>query len=248
MRELGGRIRQAGGGRKLLELIEAAVRNGVLILEDVDVIEKTGISAVDRLTLTDSTLLAHARRLKSSGDTPVVVTADRDVILAGMKAGLEVLTPTDVWNELESKPASSDTPLSVQAEQVAKDSKQQPRVLVLFGVAIGLSAVLVLEHLAFLVDTLPVWGTLIGLTLLAALLYWVRGRLRLPYGIAELIVGLASAWLGVQSQNRGAVLNPVAVLQVLGGLYVMVRGLDNIGKGVHATRYSVRWERYFGRQ
>lgn len=35
-------------------------------------------------------------------------------------------------------------------------------------------------------------------------------------------------------------------LQVLAGLYVMVRGLNNVGTGPQGTKWEVAWSRIFG--
>lgn len=40
-------------------------------------------------------------------------------------------------------------------------------------------------------------------------------------------------------------LGAVEVIQVLGGLYVMVRGLDNVGKGTEGTRLEQFWKKIF---
>lgn len=251
MRELGGRIRRAGSPGKLLELLADAVRSGVLTLENVDFVDPTTTLDIDPRAFTDATLIAHARRLKSAGDEPVIVTSDRQVILEGMKAGFEVLTPTDVLNQLDRRmppPAAPAAPLQEKANEAALEGRRTPRLLVLIGIVIGLLAVMILEHLAYLLETIPVWGTFGTLIGLAVGLYWIRGRWRLLYGVAEFVVGLASSWIGARTQIVTTPVSPVVLVQILGGIYVMVRGLDNMGKGVLATRYSESWERIFGKQ
>ncbi len=247
-REIEARSKRAGGRQRLLPLIEAAAQNGILIFDDVDVVKSLGTSLADRLGYADSSLLASALRVKAGGDSPAIVTSDRDVIVAAMAAGLEALTPTDAWNELESAPATADAPLAQRTDQAVIESKSHSRLLVLGGVLIGLSSVLLLDHIDYIIATVPVWGTISGLVAISILLYWVRGRMRLHYGITELFVGLAAGWYAVRTPADSARFSAVLLIQVLGPVYVMVRGLDNIGKGVQTTRYGDKWAQLFGRQ
>jgi hypothetical protein len=63
-------------------------------------------------------------------------------------------------------------------------------------------------------------------------LYAIRARFPVGYGVGELVIG-SLATINVffpTFDDQG--LNRAAWLQVLAGLYVMVRGLDNIGEGL----------------
>jgi hypothetical protein len=64
--------------------------------------------------------------------------------------------------------------------------------------------------------------------LIGLLLYLSRKYLRSVYGAAEVVVGAASCWngLGTTSSNSLA-----AMLSVAGGLYIIVRGMDNFETG-----------------
>jgi len=55
----------------------------------------------------------------------------------------------------------------------------------------------------------------------------------------------------VESINLGVHIAHMAlslpvILQVLGGIYIMVRGLDNVGKGIVGTTAAQTWSRIFG--
>ncbi|GKQ75932.1 hypothetical protein KAM447_24400 [Aeromonas caviae] len=58
-------------------------------------------------------------------------------------------------------------------------------------------------------------------------LYWYRERFRLSYGIFEFIVGVIMTYYIFFPNFDYSKLGPVEAIQILGGLYVMVRGLNN---------------------
>jgi Na+/H+ antiporter NhaD/arsenite permease-like protein len=84
------------------------------------------------------------------------------------------------------------------------------------------------------------------------LLYWYRGRFRLSYGVVELGVGAALVVYSVVKQLPAGTLveSEVAgrVLQMAAGLYVMVRGLENIGKSLADKPSYAWWKKIFGTQ
>jgi hypothetical protein len=57
---------------------------------------------------------------------------------------------------------------------------------------------------------------------------------------------LIGAWISVNVFPLTSTLDVASGLQVLGGLYVVVRGLDNVGNGLKGTRYEPNWRRIFG--
>lgn len=76
-------------------------------------------------------------------------------------------------------------------------------------------------------------------------LYWYRERFRLSYGIFEFIVGVIMTYYIFFPNFDYSKLGPVEAIQILGGLYVMVRGLDNVGKGTEGTRIEQLWKKLF---
>lgn len=95
-------------------------------------------------------------------------------------------------------------------------------------------------------DSAPVWSP--GpLALFAGLvLYCTRQRYRMAYGIAECGVGALGAYLAGIRFTPGA-WAPAPTFAFVGAVYVVVRGLDNIGKGIDGTRFSSRWISTFGK-
>jgi hypothetical protein len=81
---------------------------------------------------------------------------------------------------------------------------------------------------------------------LALTLFWLRGRYRIHYGAIEVLVGLATlgqnyttgrgAFSGAFSEAYQTYDWRVVFLTLLAGVYIMVRGLDNIAQGWSAYR------------
>jgi hypothetical protein len=79
----------------------------------------------------------------------------------------------------------------------------------------------------------------------ALLLYFLRCRKLLAYGIVECVVGTITA---TYFATLLAEKSPFALISGLSALYVSVRGADNIYKSIKDNGYRVRWnELFFGR-
>ena len=75
-------------------------------------------------------------------------------------------------------------------------------------------------------------------------LFWFRGHYKIVYGSAEACVGALVGVYAIYRVNWIPVDTSVQ-LQVLGGLYIIVRGLDNIEKGIEDTWIAPTWARFF---
>ena len=76
---------------------------------------------------------------------------------------------------------------------------------------------------------------------------WFRSRYRLYYGIVEFFAGFFTALNVFRPTNFDySKLEIFALFQILGGLYIMVRGLDNVAQGVRGTDTEPTWKKIFG--
>jgi hypothetical protein len=80
----------------------------------------------------------------------------------------------------------------------------------------------------------------VGLILLGLLVFWLRSKFRALYGLVELGAALATMFIGIQTYRTSGP-SAAAYLQILGGLYVMIRGLDNI----KASAPNRDWRQFF---
>jgi len=75
---------------------------------------------------------------------------------------------------------------------------------------------------------------------LSAFLYWLRGRLPLIYGTLEIFVGMLSLSIATQGQVTDLL---TKLIGVFGGIYIIIRGLDNVDKGIPGG-----WAKVFKKQ
>jgi len=172
-----------------------------------------------------------------------VVTFDRDLIQYLLSRGIQTISPAELLAQSTKEDPDPQTLISADSF-----SKFQRRYIVLS--AIGASVLFVAgkfvyDHASYLVNTIPVWGTLIALPLFGIVLFWCRQRLRLSYGFLECVVGFITSGYVFYPNFQYAGMNMIQGVQVLGGLYVMVRGLDNVGKGIENTKFESRWKKVF---
>jgi len=144
--------------------------------------------------------------------------------------------------------ATTNEKLSQEIEELK--NKFQKRIIISFvaGILLTLAVVLAYFYIEYIVDTLNIWGTILILPILGVLFFYIRARWRLFYGLTEFLVGIFTALLIFLPSFDFSSLStkPFSFLQILGGLYIMVRGLDNIGKGLRATKLEKYWRKIFG--
>lgn len=114
--------------------------------------------------------------------------------------------------------------------------------LILLVLLVGLAAAVVVGAIVFypvifvsrwpsLADSIKPWPiralVVLGMCAFGALLYYARRYLRLYYGIFECCVGAATLWASV---SNAKVDRFALSLGLMGGIYVIVRGLDNIAQ------------------
>jgi hypothetical protein len=61
------------------------------------------------------------------------------------------------------------------------------------------------------------------------LLYWIRGKFPFFYGLTEISVSVLAIIVSIGTPNT-ILLNKVVA--ILGGIYILIRGMDNIDKGL----------------
>ena len=182
--------------------------------------------------------------LAESGKVVCVVTLDRalDVFLASRK--IRSIPPAAFLEE--QKWVTADTALLSSAKSYSAEQNRYLAFNAIVGILGAVGASAVFFNAAYLLSTITIWGTALGLPLFGILLFWYRQRYRLSYGVFEFLVGIMMAYFVFLPSFDFKTLGVIQGLQILGGLYVMVRGLDNVGKGIEeGTRLESIWNRIF---
>jgi uncharacterized membrane protein YeaQ/YmgE (transglycosylase-associated protein family) len=145
---------------------------------------------------------------------------------------------------------SVDTAYDSNIQRKAKNIlSTQTRGLVI-GIIVGcLGNILttwVWTHFEKIIDTATIWGTILLIIFIGISLYSFRGRFRLQYGIFEFFFGIVVASKVFWPDFDYSKFKPLDVLQIMAGIYVMIRGQDNIGKALMGTRFAPFWSKFSG--
>lgn len=173
----------------------------------------------------------------------LVVTEDQPLQRFLAERDIKSLTAAEFLREPSTN--EPDAELQRSAKSLSSSQTRFAIISALVGLASSIVGSFLFANLDRLIGTFSAWGTAVGLPLLGVALYWYRQRFRLSYGIFEFLIGATMAYYVLFPNFSYSMLSMVQGIQILGGLYVMVRGLDNIGKGVEGTRSEVIWRKLF---
>lgn len=245
--------------RPTLKLLQDAFNHGVYRLDLPDSYAlssaATQIPGSLRFNASDFIILksveTYAKHLIDPSDSKNVffVTEDKDLFQQAEALGINVIDYSGFKAALQSVSVSDDS-INRRGHAVLRGRKRAELIWFASGIGSGVLASIIasLATVRFrsIVATINIWGTIVLLPLLGVFLFWWRSRYRLSYGIGECAFGLITT-LGVFiPQFDYTRLTALSVVQVLAGLYVIVRGMDNIGVGLEGTRFERPWTRVFG--
>ena len=85
---------------------------------------------------------------------------------------------------------------------------------------------------------------------IGAAAFWTRGRYPTTDGATEIVVGVVAAVNALARSHTGRIqveIDPSVVIQILGGIYVILRGLENVARGVKGSALEGPWNGVFPR-
>jgi len=113
------------------------------------------------------------------------------------------------------------------------------------GLILGLLGNYTVFNIRIVAAAVPSWAIIISLPIIGIALYALKYRIRLIYGIAEFVFGVASAVSVFFPNFDYSQLQLASSITVAGSLYVMVRGMDNIGEALRDTSLEQSWKKIF---
>jgi hypothetical protein len=232
----------------IAELVASSVPTGVKIAEAPQKLKNELIQSdknAQRLNGADFGIarIAIAYAEEQGIDTPCVVTNDKN--LAYFLSSRNIISMTGHEFIGESKGDSLNKDIEVRAVKVVSSQRRYIIFSFFLGVVFTAAGDAIYSNFEVLVSTITVWGTMVGLPFLGLVLFWYREHFRLSYGTFEFCVGLIMSYYVFFPEFSYNGLGVTDGIQILGGLYVMVRGLDNIGKGLSGTRLEYLWKKVF---
>lgn len=231
------------GVSSISKILDAAVKEKIVQLYKLASIPS--IEPPEKLSNTDIELITAAQELQQSNGDVRLATEDKPLANFAATIGIQCIN----LNQLQ-KMFSADTAYDSNIQRKAKNIlSTQTRGLVI-GIIVGcLGNILttwVWTHFEKIIDTATIWGTILLIIFIGISLYSLRGRFRLQYGIFEFFFGIVVASKVFWPDFDYSKFKPLDVLQIMAGIYVMIRGQDNIGKALTGTRFAPFWSKFSG--
>lgn len=223
-----------------VDLIEKASQEGKVTILNVDTPANRQFREhfkSTKLSGADISIVSVALTLKNKGEEVLIATLDREIEKVATENNIGILSESDISN-LVSKfvepQTSNDT---IQKEIVTYENKEKTTFWtgIFFGVGATLIAVLIYNNLDKIISTINVWGTIAVILFAGIGLFIFREKKRLSYGVFEFLVGVVGI-ISLFSPNdfdfATIQFNIDFNIKLIGGLYIMVRGQDNIVKAL----------------
>ena len=240
-------------GTRFTGILNRAVKAGLVeFIPEPDGIQE--LAAWKRLPFEDAAVLqAVIKDKEKHPDQDVyLVTDDVDLLQYARNTEIRTATSKTVMGLIESAPPAP--PASSEQVAAAKPFLTERRNYIIgsFLVGAGVATLLFLVwifrkeisqgYTYFLNGPYPVWGFPVAAACLGIAFFWFRSRDKISYGTVEVAVGLFGAW----RIANPAVYDSAFAYQAATSVYIIVRGLDNIEKGLDGYRIQPLWKRFFG--
>lgn len=203
------------------------------------------IDAHERLSKTDIELIVAAQELHANGEDVRIATLDRDVVHAAALLGIPAMNLTQL-REILSTDSALNKSIEGKAKRILASQTWTLLIGILGGVLSNIAALALWTNRGSIVATVPIWGTVLLVIVSGLALYALRGRFRLTYGVFEFLFGIILAVKVFWPHFDYTKLQPTGLLQALAGVYVMVRGQDNIGNALKGSRFASLWSKFSG--
>lgn len=236
-------LREVRFGKDFVELIEAAAQTKRLEILPRPVPQKL-THTVSRMNPGDESVIQTALHYLKTKKDAILVTEDNKLKSVAEKYGILTADGAHMLKRLESS-AAEGVSLIATVRRAADAIARQTRRYFLQGLVIGVvtSSIVIMtwQFREEIVRLIPRYGMLPIALVVGVALFIFRSRQRLGYGLVEVAIGIFATYYS----QKADLSNPDSIVRVLAGLYIVVRGLDSIGKGIEGTRYEGAWRRFF---
>jgi hypothetical protein len=191
--------------------------------------------------------IATHRALEHHDEHVVIASSSPEIRAAAKLApgNIEVVSPEELQAKLSATGESEPTVQAAVSRARGADTRRLV-IAATAGALIVSAGQAAYFYRAAIAGAIKPLGVAFVIVISAAVLYVCRQRFRLMYGVAEFLFGF-TVCLAVALPNSWSIgSNWNSAASVISGIYVMVRGLDNIGIGLDGSRMNTLWTRVFG--
>lgn len=209
-------------------------------------------SRESRLDTFDLAILGTLLDLQSDTTRKVrLATEDKSLRMAANQLGLDAVSLEELQQSLDGLEKNTTSPVNLEVEKQVANYEKSERWSIKSTIAISVFAICIVyivysnyKQIFAVLGMTPRVFIAAAASLVGGLLYWFRQRYRAAYGIVETVIG---AWITSNAVPLDSEFDVNSGLQVIGGLYVVVRGLDNFSVGIDKRRYEPSWWRWLYR-
>ena len=229
---------------RLTELVIRAAGAGNI---KIDGATDTGLVSPDvaaRIGETDRRILCVAIDYKNRDANTFLATTDQELHVAAQQHNVQTIDSVALRTLLYSRPSQNAGLLS-DTRRFAIGQKIYAAISVLVGVGATLLFQYLIRHADVVLPKVVSFSSFAGLAAVGIVVFWLRNRFRMTYGCVESGIGAYTAKLSATPALLDPVKGEFEFLKLVGGLYVVVRGMDNIDKGIDGHPWEVHWRKLF---
>ncbi len=198
------------------------------------------------LTLSDIQILSLAKDYSKENNDVAIVSAETNIRSIAKELNLRVIDRSEFTKLINE--SEKDEALLKKANKISRTQWK----FIIWNILISLFATILFNfgwnNLELIVNTINVWATILLIIFLASFIYWFRGRYLLFYALLEIFIGFTTSVRVFYPDFNYDKLTDISFLQIIAGIYVVIRGLDNLGKSLKKTRFNSFWRWYSGIQ
>lgn len=231
---------------RLWQILDQAEYKDFIIVDnsEVEVTKETHQNNNEqKLSYIDLQLFEIAKRYSKEKKEAVLVSNDRALRVYSERYGLKTFDLFQFLNHINSFKTTSLGELKKHETIVQYQNRRFIYGLVSV-ILITLSIIIVKNNFQSIYETLNVWGTLVLLFVTGIIFFLFRTKYRMFYGTLEFVFGFyVSTRVFTEKNFDYTTIGIVEIIQIVGGIYVMVRGLSNVDDGIKGTRLEPRWKK-----
>jgi rRNA-processing protein FCF1 len=198
-----------------------------------------------RLSETDYLLFKYVQQLIKQGKDAILVSNDRALARYAGTYGVSWLSLEGLY-VLYTQSDTTTIDFLKKEDTILKYQRRKLIIGFILGVLVSVVSYFVINNFSYIYSSASTWGTLIILVLGGFSFFIFRNNYRLQYGLVEYLFGFYITLRVFTSKTFNyELLEMIDFIQIVGGIYVMVRGLSNFSEGIKGTLLQPVWNKIF---
>ena len=239
-----------GYAKETFEVLNNSKRKGFvqitqpdLNLDDYQQVQSLPTS--QKLSETDFLLFKYVQQLVKQGKDAILVSNDRALLRYAFAHGISYITLEGLYN-LYNKSVSTKIEFLKNDDTILKYQRRKLITGFILGVIFTVVSYLIINNFSSIYSTASTWGTIVILIAVSFAFFLFKRNYQLQYGSVEYLFGFyITIRVFISKSFNYELLEMLDFIQIVGGIYVMVRGLSNINEGIKGTLLQPIWSKIF---